>query len=236
MATRLPRHIGVIPDGNRRWAESRGLSRAEGYAAGIEPGLQVLRCAQALGIEEITAYGFTKENVRRPRAQVRAFQEACSELGLRAVREGAALLAVGDTDSALFPDPLRPFATERAPGRVKFNILVNYSWQWDLGYAFRMARADRTVPKPGAVLGSAAIGRVDLVIRWGRAASPFRVPALPVCLRRFVHDRRSVAGYELRQAPRGAAVVCHSGCDVRWLMVRQEITFSFDRCRCSAYS
>jgi undecaprenyl diphosphate synthase len=167
MATRLPRHIGVIPDGNRRWAESRGLSRAEGYAAGIEPGLQVLRCAQALGIEEITAYGFTKENVRRPRAQVRAFQEACSELGLRAVREGAALLAVGDTDSALFPDRLRPFATERAPGRVKFNILVNYSWQWDLGYAFRMARADRTIPKPGAVLGSAAIGRVDLVIRWG---------------------------------------------------------------------
>ncbi|MBY0493859.1 MAG: undecaprenyl diphosphate synthase family protein [Cyanobacteria bacterium] len=167
MANRLPRHVGIIPDGNRRWAEHQGLPRPAGYAAGIEPGLIVLRRAEALGIEEVTAYGFTKENVRRPRAQVVAFQDACTELALLALQEGAALLAVGDTASPVFPDRLRPFTEVRAPGRIKFNILVNYSWQWDLGHAFRVARADRVVVKPAEALGSAAIGRIDLVIRWG---------------------------------------------------------------------
>jgi undecaprenyl diphosphate synthase len=167
MIDRLPRHIGVIPDGNRRWAERHGLPRSAGYAAGIEPGLRLLRSAAQLGIEEITAYGFTKENVRRPQAQVRAFQDACTELALLAVEEGASVLAVGDAESTMFPDRLRPFAGVRSPGRIKFNILVNYNWQWDLGHAFRMVRANGPLPKPEAALGSAAVGRVDLVVRWG---------------------------------------------------------------------
>ena len=164
---RVPRHVGIIPDGNRRWAERHGLSKEAGYAAGIEPGVRLLRYAEQLGIEEITAYGFTKENVRRPRAQVRAFQDACSELALLAFDAGAAVLAVGDASSPLFPDRLRPFADARSPGRLRFNILVNYNWQWDIGHAIRAARTRRAAPKPAAALGSAAVGRVDLVIRWG---------------------------------------------------------------------
>jgi hypothetical protein len=39
---RLPRHLGIIPDGNRRWADIRGLPKDQGYAAGVEPGIRML--------------------------------------------------------------------------------------------------------------------------------------------------------------------------------------------------
>ena len=44
---RVPKHIGIIPDGNRRWAEGKGLRKEEGYAYGLEPGLRLLRARPA---------------------------------------------------------------------------------------------------------------------------------------------------------------------------------------------
>jgi undecaprenyl diphosphate synthase len=159
MQRRIPRHIGFIPDGNRRWAEAHGLPRQAGYAAGIEPGLRLLeRCIQ-LGIDEVSAYAFTKENVRRPGPQVQAFREASIAFALAAVDAGAALLVVGDADSPVFPDALRPFTERRGPGHIRFNLLANYSWRWDV-----TGRASGRGKLP---LRSAAVRRLDLVVRWG---------------------------------------------------------------------
>lgn len=164
---RVPRHIGFIPDGNRRWAEGRGLPRRAGYAAGVQPGIELLRVAMELGIREVSAYGFTKENVRRPREQVAAFQEACVDFAMAALAEGAALLVVGDSASPMFPAALLPFAEARAPGRLPFNLLVNYGWQWDLRQAFRAAAAGQAPANVADALGSAQVSRIDLVVRWG---------------------------------------------------------------------
>jgi undecaprenyl diphosphate synthase len=166
--SRLPRHIGIIPDGNRRWADARGLERAAGYGCGVEPGFRLLGAARALGIEEISVYGFTKENVRRAPAQVAAFRVACTEAALRLVDEGAAVLAVGDTASPAFPRPLLPLARARSPGDIKINLLVNYGWRWDL-FGARGARVRRTTtrPSPHSGLGSVGVSRIDLVMRWG---------------------------------------------------------------------
>ena len=158
MGRRLPRHIGFIPDGNRRWAEARGLPRHAGYEAGIEPGLRLFQHCAELGVEEISAYAYTKENVHRAGPQVAAFREAAVAFGLAAVDAGAALLVVGDAESSAFPAELLPFAQQRAPGRVPFNLLVNYGWQWDVA----------GMSSPGVpALRSAAVSRVDLVVRWG---------------------------------------------------------------------
>ena len=167
--SRLPRHVSFIPDGNRRWAEARGMTRAEGYAHGIERGVDLLRLCKEIGIEEVSIYGFTKENVRRPSDQVEAFRAACSEFALKAVAAGAAVLAVGDSDSAVFPPALQPFAKERSDGDLRVNLLVNYSWQWDLFAAIEHAKTNggvtySAVPK---ALASGAVSRVDLVVRWG---------------------------------------------------------------------
>ena len=51
---RLPRHIAIIPDGNRRWALARGLEKHEGYNYGIIPGLEVYDICVSLGIDEVT--------------------------------------------------------------------------------------------------------------------------------------------------------------------------------------
>jgi len=77
MKNRKPMHIGIIPDGNRRWAEQHKLSREAGYAYGLKPGLLLLQQAKTYGIQEITYYGFTVDNCRRPKEQVQAFQQAC---------------------------------------------------------------------------------------------------------------------------------------------------------------
>lgn len=167
--TRLPRHVGIIPDGNRRWAEARGISRPEGYAAGLETGVRLFGLLRQLGIEEVSVYGFTKENVRRPLDQVEAFREACARMGEFIVNAGAAFLAVGDTRSPLFPETLRQYSAERSPGDIRFNLLVNYGWQWDLFSAIERARADTEISYAALpqVLGSGGVSRVDLVVRWG---------------------------------------------------------------------
>ena len=166
---RVPRHVGFIPDGNRRWAVQKGMERHEGYPAGVGPGLRLLDQCRELGVEEVTVYGFTKENAHRASTQVDGFRNACIDFGLRAMEQGAGLLAVGDTDSTVFPDQLRPWSQTRSEGDIKLNLLVNYGWQWDLLTGIENSRNN---PKLSfgdfnSALPSHQISRVDLVVRWG---------------------------------------------------------------------
>jgi undecaprenyl diphosphate synthase len=69
---RLPRHVAIIMDGNGRWAQSRGLSRVRGHAAGVESVRVVVRLARKLGISYLTLYAFSEENWQRPAAEIRA--------------------------------------------------------------------------------------------------------------------------------------------------------------------
>jgi undecaprenyl diphosphate synthase len=69
-ADAIPRHVGIIMDGNGRWAESRGLSRNEGHRAGLEAVRAVVRSANELGIQVLTLYAFSTENWSRPKPEV----------------------------------------------------------------------------------------------------------------------------------------------------------------------
>lgn len=161
---RVPRHVGFIPDGNRRWAEARGLGRHEGYAAGVAPGLALIDECRALGIEEVSIYGFTIENTHRSRAQVDAFRRACVEFAERVLDTGAALLVIGDDRPRTFPVELRPLTLRRSAGDLRVNLLVNYGWQWDLTTA-QGVRGTRAEPLAG--LRSHGASRIELVVRWG---------------------------------------------------------------------
>lgn len=99
----LPMHVGFIPDGNRRWARERGLEKQQGYGFGIEPGLALFEMCQSRGIPEISIYGFTKDNTKRPSVQCQAFSEACVAFAEEVVKRGAALLVLGDDKSQLSP-------------------------------------------------------------------------------------------------------------------------------------
>ncbi|MCX6570229.1 MAG: isoprenyl transferase [Candidatus Aminicenantes bacterium] len=67
---RLPGHVAVIMDGNGRWAQQRGLSRAEGHNAGSASVREVVEASARLGIEFLTLYAFSRENWKRPRLEV----------------------------------------------------------------------------------------------------------------------------------------------------------------------
>lgn len=69
---RVPRHVGIIMDGNGRWARARGLLRAAGHRAGIEALRGLLRAAVEFGIRILTIYAFSTENWSRPETEVRA--------------------------------------------------------------------------------------------------------------------------------------------------------------------
>ena len=181
---RMPEHVGIIPDGNRRWAVRSGLQKADGYRHGLAPGLALLHLARESGIRELSYYGFTTDNTRRPSVQVEAFSRACVEAVGMIAREPCSLLVVGRQDSPCFPRELLPYTrrTDLNGGGIRVNFLVNYGWEWDLSR-----------PGTGPVelrLYSRDISRFDLFIRWGgmRRLSGF-LPVQSVYADFFVVDR-----------------------------------------------
>jgi undecaprenyl diphosphate synthase len=156
---RVPNHIGIIPDGNRRWAVGKGMSKEMGYDAGLDPGLKLYRLCKEAGVKEITYYGFTVDNTKRPSLQTLAFTKACTDAVKLLAKEDAQLLVIGNSESKMFPKELIPYTTRQSIGNggIRVNFLVNYGWEWDLN----------SEDTPGRNLKSSDISRVDLIIRWG---------------------------------------------------------------------
>jgi len=66
----VPKHVVIIPDGNRRWAKSRGLKPIEGHKKGLDTAMTVVRGSRGLGVNVLTLWGFSTENWRRPSLEV----------------------------------------------------------------------------------------------------------------------------------------------------------------------
>ena len=71
----LPEHIGVIMDGNGRWAKQRGLERSAGHKAGADVFRKICDYAAEIGIKYITFYAFSTENWKRPAGEVSAIMD-----------------------------------------------------------------------------------------------------------------------------------------------------------------
>lgn len=162
---RIPNHIGVIPDGNRRYAVSKGLSKDKGYNLGITPGLLLFKQCEKLGIKEITFYGFTTDNTKRPSYQKEAFTDACIKSVYTITKENAEILVLGNTKSLSFPKELEIFTTPQVfgTGKTRVNFLINYGWEWDLD----MIEGHQTRKSIQSNIHSKNVSRIDLIIRWG---------------------------------------------------------------------
>lgn len=67
---RLPNHVGIVMDGNGRWAKLRGLPRTDGHTAGEEAMWDTVVGANDLGLGWLTMFAFSSENWKRPKAEV----------------------------------------------------------------------------------------------------------------------------------------------------------------------
>jgi len=68
--TKLPQHVGIIMDGNGRWAKKRGLPRVFGHRAGVNTVRKIVETAAKIGIRCLSLYAFSTENWRRPKNEI----------------------------------------------------------------------------------------------------------------------------------------------------------------------
>ncbi|MBN1922142.1 MAG: di-trans,poly-cis-decaprenylcistransferase [Anaerolineae bacterium] len=140
----LPAHVGIIMDGNGRWAKSRGLPRLAGHRAGVENLRRVLRAAVEFGIPIITLYAFSTENWKRPESEVRGLLRLLSEALAKEIGElhknGVQLRHIGDL--SLLSDELQrrvqdAIALTRNNDRLIANIAFNYGGRMEIVEAVR---------------------------------------------------------------------------------------------------
>jgi undecaprenyl diphosphate synthase len=183
-ATRLPEHVAIIMDGNRRWARSRRMPAIEGHRRGIVALREVTRAASDWGIPMLTVYGFSTENWKRDSTEISLLLDLCvyfaeNELDeLR--RNNVRVNVIGRYDllPAASRDALDRLVakTARNTGLI-LNLAVNYSARTELRDAIaRMmsdVRAGTLVPDAieedtiSAYLTTAGMPDPDLLIRPG---------------------------------------------------------------------
>ena len=83
----LPNHLGIIMDGNGRWAKKRGLPRSAGHKAGAEVFRTICSECAELGIKYVTFYAFSTENWKRPQQEVDAIMALFKDYLLEAKRD-----------------------------------------------------------------------------------------------------------------------------------------------------
>ena len=98
----LPRHVGIIMDGNGRWAQVRGLPRLEGHRRGSDSVRAVTRAARKLGLPALTLYAFSAQNWNRPPEEVSGLMDLLRDYLESERREildnGIRLHAIGELD------------------------------------------------------------------------------------------------------------------------------------------
>src|SRR3972149_11185149 len=100
--TKVPDHIAVIPDGNRRWARARGLHTLEGHRKGFERAVEVSRAARELGVHTVTLWGFSTENWDRSKREVnylmKLYEKLIDDYLKEAKRENVKIAHLGRKD------------------------------------------------------------------------------------------------------------------------------------------
>lgn len=83
----LPEHIGIIMDGNGRWAKKRGLPRSAGHRAGAKNFRTITKHCANIGIKYLTVYAFSTENWNRPENEVNSLMELFKSYLEEAIRD-----------------------------------------------------------------------------------------------------------------------------------------------------
>ncbi len=100
--TKIPNHIAIIPDGNRRWARARGLYTLEGHRVGFERAVELARAARSWGVHTITLWGFSTGNWDRSPKEIHYLMKLYSKLiddyMKDAMKEGVKIIHLGRKD------------------------------------------------------------------------------------------------------------------------------------------
>lgn len=84
---KLPKHLGIIMDGNGRWAKKRGLPRTMGHREGMKRLKEIVKLSAAWGVEIVSVYAFSTENWKRPHAEVNFLMKLMIEVMQKELQE-----------------------------------------------------------------------------------------------------------------------------------------------------
>ncbi|MDD5953314.1 MAG: isoprenyl transferase [Oscillospiraceae bacterium] len=135
----LPRHVGIIMDGNGRWAQRRGLPRSAGHKEGAKNFKRIAKYCNRIGIQYLTVYAFSTENWKRPALEIKAlmllFKQYLKEALDEFEEENIQIRFLGDT--SVFSSDLQELirqtqeAAKKQTGMV-LNIAMNYGGRAEL--------------------------------------------------------------------------------------------------------
>ena len=181
-AAKIPRTIGIIMDGNGRWARRAGWERIKGHTAGIDSVRETARESARLGVKELTLYAFSVENWKRPRKEVSYLMRLLRKFAIDErdeIEENAIrFTTIGRVDElpAETLDALRETESLSAGNRgMTLRLALSYGGRTEIADAARRIAEDvaagRLAPKDvneetlAARLYDPAMGDVDLCIR-----------------------------------------------------------------------
>jgi len=229
-ARNLPSHVGIIMDGNGRWAQLRGQPRVAGHKEGAQAVRRIVRAARRLGLKALTLYAFSEQNWARPEEEVDALMVLLREFLLSERDEildnGIRLNAIGNLGRLpslvrAVLDPLR--AESEDSDRMTLTLALSYGGREEIAAAARELAEevrdgridpdDVTTERLRSRMPSLAVGDPDLVIRTGgeRRISNFLLYGLAYAELHFADVLwpdfgaadlyEAIASYQVRERP-----------------------------------
>lgn len=182
MEQNIPKHIGIIMDGNGRWAKRRHLPRSAGHTAGAQTFKTITRYAARIGVRHLTLYAFSTENWARPAEEVgalmRLFQQYLEEALRDFLEENIQVRFLGDV-SAFSPGLQQLIHEVEDVSREKTGMILNLAMNY--GGRAEILRATQAIARdaqrgrlaPGGLTEEAFAGYLytagqpdpDLIIR-----------------------------------------------------------------------
>lgn len=176
MKSDLPSHIGIIMDGNGRWAKKRLLPRIAGHRAGVKNITPIVSEALEYGVRCVTLYAFSSENRLRPKDEVDGLvdliRKQLKPMTRELIARGARVMFSGDAD--FFPDDVRSIMEEIVAentdeGAKTVNIALNYGGRAEIVRAARLAAESGEITESTIEqnLYTHALPPLDMIIRTG---------------------------------------------------------------------
>ncbi|MBQ7949272.1 MAG: di-trans,poly-cis-decaprenylcistransferase [Clostridia bacterium] len=175
---KIPRHIAIIMDGNGRWAKKRMMPRSAGHKKGMERMIGLMERAFELGVQYITVYALSTENLKRPKEELDGlfdlFRNNFREAFGKVCEKGVRLRALGDV--SLLPEDIVQVLRESEKETAKYegrgiNIAVCYGARDEIVHAVNAAveKGEKVTEESFAqLLYTKDVPDPDLIIRTGK--------------------------------------------------------------------
>ena len=173
---RVPYHVGVIMDGNGRWAQARGMPRLMGHRAGVNNIRRVLEAAVEFGVKALTIYAFSTENWARPPAEVSGLMKLVGESIRRQLAElhaNGVQIRLAGIEQGLQQQIRDALDLTRNNQRIILNVAFNYGGRAEVLDAVRHIMQDGLRPDDlseevfARYLYTGGLPDPDLIIRTG---------------------------------------------------------------------